>query len=54
MDLAFTWLRGGLGFGSVVGVRLVAHLLPDFVGIGAGVYTGHCLVLSNLDGGSFS
>lgn len=23
--LAFTWLRGGLGFGSVLGVRFVAH-----------------------------
>lgn len=50
--LAFTWLRGGLDFGSVLGVRFIAHGLPDFVEIGAGIYTGHYLVLSNPDGGS--
>lgn len=46
-------LRGcaeGLILG-VLGVWLVAHWLPDFVGIGAGIYMEHYLVLSNPDGG---
>lgn len=51
VDLAFTWLRGGRDFGVSLEFGSVAHLLPDFEEIGAGIYMGHYLVLSNLDGG---